>query len=549
MSTDYQDAVALRDAGRYGEAEARVRAWLAAQPGDPPGRALLRNLLLLQAHVGPPPTAEAGVDMARFLAALQGPAVLQGADEGARLARAAEIILEVLPQIPPRLKATAANILRRTAHYEAASSLGSLAEIGRQAAADGDTQALLRQLARVESDADRLEVLAQHRLWAAGLERAAAERPLDRPPCAARGERLRLGFLSSDLRHHVVAFFVQPLFQHIDVRFELFVYSAWPGPPDPMQQWFAGQAAAYRFLPPDDREAAALVAADDLDLLIELGGPTAHARPGVIAYRPAPLQASWLGYPHSLGLAAIDHYVTDPYACPPRGDFLLETPLTMADCWICMSPAAFQPQPALDPTPPALRKGHVTFGTANDPYKFGPRVLRTWARIVAATPGSRFMIVRPEAGAAAFRENIARHFAAEGVGADRLDFRPVRGGVRPHYADMDIALDTFPVTGGTTTCEALWMGVPTITLVGEAPYERLSWSILNNAGLAEFGATSVDGYVQTAVRLAGDPQRLAVLRATMRERIAAHPLGQPAAFAAHFYDLVAGTIGRHRAQA
>jgi predicted O-linked N-acetylglucosamine transferase (SPINDLY family) len=547
VTSAYEDAIALRDTGRFAEAEAKARAWLAETGDDGPGRALLRHLLLLQARVATPADPAAAVDLAREMAGLIGPPALGGADEGARLQRAVEMVLEVLPRVPPRAKASAANILRRAGDHAAADSLGSLAEIGRAAAAAGDAHALLRQLARVEGDADRREVLAQHRAWAARLEAAAAARPIARRPRRG-GERLRLGFLSSDLRVHVVAYFVHPLFQEPDPRFELFTYSAWPGAADPMAQWFAGRAAAARRLPADDHDAAQMIADDGLDLLIELGGPTAWSRPGVLAYRPAPLQASWLGYPQSLGLAAIDHFIADPYVLPPRREFLLEAPLMLPRCWIAMTPAAFQPQPALTPQPPMLRNGFVTFGTANDPYKFTPAALAAWARIVAATPGSRFMIVRPECGAPAFREHVARAFAAEGVDAGRLDFRPVRGGVRPHYADMDIALDSFPVTGGTTTCEALWMGVPTVTLVGEAPYERLGWSIVNNAGLAELGATTVDGFVETAVRLAGDPDRLTRLRATMRERILAHPLGQPEAFARDFYDLVANAIAQAQAE-
>jgi predicted O-linked N-acetylglucosamine transferase (SPINDLY family) len=214
----------------------------------------------------------------------------------------------------------------------------------------------------------------------------------------------------------------------------------------------------------------------------------------------------------------------------------------MPACWICMSPAAFQPEPAVEPVTPAERTGRVTFGTANDPYKFNPRVLRTWAKAVAATPGSRFMIVRPEAGSPTFRRNLARLFAMEGVAEDRIEFRALRGAVRQAYADMDIALDTFPLTGGTTTCEALWMGVPTVTLVGEAVYERLSWSILANAGLTDLAARTVDDYVRIAVELAQNPARLTDFRGAIRERIRSRPLGQPARFAKDFYDLIVRTL-------
>ncbi|MDB5418077.1 MAG: hypothetical protein JWP50_1496 [Phenylobacterium sp.] len=481
-------------------------------------------------------SVEAAVAHARRLAALQ------DQNEGAHLQDAADLILRLLPSLPDAAKPAAAKILWRTGLYDQAASLGDLRQLGRWCALNDDAGQLLQLFSRVETEADRLELLHLHRLWGEGLEARAAERPIPRTPSRARGGPLRLGFLSSDLRHHVVAYFAQPLFQHLDPRFELYGYSSFRGAPDVAQQWIATRCAAFRILPPDDRAAAQLIAADDLDLLVELGGPTPGNRPGVLAYRPAPRQASWLGYPHSLGLAAIDHLIADPYLVPPRPEMLLEAPLLMPASWVAMAPAAFQPEPALQPVAPVERTGRITFGTANDPYKFNPRLLRTWARVVAAVPGSRFMIVRPEAGAPSFREAIAHHFAEEGVGVERLDFRPIRGAVRALYGEMDIALDTFPVTGGTTTCEALWMGVPTVSLAGEAMFERMSWSILNNVGLADLAATTIEDYERIAVGLARDPGRIAELRRTARERILAHPLGRPQAFAQAFYDLIARTL-------
>ena len=133
-----------------------------------------------------------------------------------------------------------------------------------------------------------------------------------------------------------------------------------------------------------------------------------------------------------------------------------------------------------------------------------------------------------------------------GVTRERLDFRAVRGGVKPLYAEIDIALDTFPITGGTTTCDALWMGVPMVTLVGEALHERVSWSLLSGLGLSDLGATSIDDYVRIAVALAKAPERISELRGTMRARILAMPLGQPRRFAADFYDTVARAISDRR---
>jgi len=219
---------------------------------------------------------------------------------------------------------------------------------------------------------------------------------------------------------------------------------------------------------------------------------------------------------------------------------MLERRLAVPDCWICMAPAAFGDEPSEAPAPPAVANGHVTFGTANDPYKITPQALAAWARVLLATPGSRFLFLRPEGGSPTFRANMTRHFIEAGVSPERVQFKVVRGGVRPAYAAMDIALDTFPVTGGTTTCDALWMGVPTVTLSGPALHERLSLSILSNAGLGDLAADDLDGYTRIAADLAADVPRLAALRQGMRQRIRAHPLGQPQKFAAAFY----GTIAR-----
>ncbi len=465
---------------------------------------------------------------------------LFGADEGARLEQAVGLLLSSIGGLPDIDKPQAANILWSAGRYEAARFLGDLPELARCCDLSGLPGVNL--VARVETDADRRELIRHHRMWAEKVEAKAAERPLIRPPSDRPRPPFRLGLLSSDLRQHVVGFFAAPLFEHPDPRFELYCYSSLGGKPDRVRLWFEERATAYRQLPPDDHEAAAMIAADDLDMLIDLGGPTPHNRPALLAYRAAPVQACWLGYPHSLGLSAIDYLIVDPSLAPPRREFLTERALSMPSSWVCMSEAAFPMQPAHQPTPPVARTGRITFGTANDPYKYSPKVLGAWAKVVAAVPGARFMIVRPEAGAPSFRNAVASHFAAEGVSADRLDFRPLRGAVRASYADMDIALDTFPVTGGTTTCEALWYGVPTVTLVGEALYERLSWALLAGVGLGDLAATNLEDYVRIAVRLANDPARIADLRATMRDRIQASPLGQPQRFAADYYDLMARAV-------
>ncbi|ADE87278.1 O-linked N-acetylglucosamine transferase family protein [Rhodobacter capsulatus] len=207
----------------------------------------------------------------------------------------------------------------------------------------------------------------------------------------------------------------------------------------------------------------------------------------------------------------------------------------MPETWVSLS-RMFAPHEIAERTPQS-RKGHLTFGTANNPYKYTPACLDAWAAVLRTVLGSRFVFLRPEGGVESFRANARAAFARRDVDPDRLDFIGVRGDHMRHYNEIDIALDTLPHVGGTTTCEALWMGVPTVSLIGPGFAERLSCSNLSNAGLGDLAVRSVADYVAKAAELAADPARRAALRAGARAQIAANPLGQPARFTKNFYDL------------
>lgn len=432
----------------------------------------------------------------------------------------------------------------RVCDFAGIEGLGSFQALGRVWAQAGMHTTLLRQLSRVRSHADRMELLEQHRICGRAMVAEAERHPIRRPAPRAPGAKIRLGLLSSDLRGHPVGYFVEPLFQHLDpARFELFCYGFDSAPEDRLQIVFASRATAFRRMPEASvREAAQVIAADDLDMLIELGGSTSQNRLEVMAYGAAPRQASWLGYPHSAGLPTLDWLICDPFNRPPDRSLLAEAPLAMPKSWIALGPATFSDSHAIDAALPEVRNGGLTFGTANNPYKYTPEALKAWASIVAAIPGSRFAFIRPEGGSAVFRANIAAAFAAEGVAADRIVFRPVRGGHMPLYNDIDITLDTFPLTGGTTTVEALWMGAPVVSLRGEAFFERLSWSILANLGLEDLVAEDLAGYRAAALSLAADSGRRAELRTTLRDRIRASPLGDTEGFARDFYALIENTV-------
>jgi protein O-GlcNAc transferase len=400
--------------------------------------------------------------------------------------------------------------------------------------------ALHAQLGRVRTMDDRLVLVDRHRQW--GRKYEARVSPI-RPGRAPLGSRIRVGFVSSDLRNHPVSYFALPIFEQYDRdRFELFAYAFNPGRADAVQKRIEERIAGFRRMANQPERAIAQRIADDrLDILFELGGSTHLNRLEVMAHQPAPVQVSWLGYPHSSGLERIGHILVDPYLRPPDPRLLLEQPFEMPSSWVSLGRLGFGDFP-ITAGVPEDRTGHITFGTMNNPYKYAPETFALWAGVMNCVPGSRFLFVRPESGSLAFQDNVARSFAVHGIRADRLEHRAVRGQHMAHYNDIDIALDTAPQTGGTTTCECLWMGVPTVSLVGPAFFERLSFSNLVNAGLRDLTTDSAAAYVDVAVGLAADAPRRRALRHGLREDIRRSPLGDTARWVRDFQALIERTL-------
>jgi len=467
-------------------------------------------------------------------------------DEGANIEEAYQLLKATLAKEtlkgPAALK-IATEILIRVCDFEELERLGEFGAVGRLWAENGRHTALLKQLARVRTLEDRLELVEQHRIWGRQVEKLAAEQPLREPPPRPRDGKVRLGFMSSDLRQHPVAYFALPLFDHIDrERFDVFCYSYFQGAEDPLQRYITERVTAFRWNPDiSPHDAAQLIADDRLDMLIELGGSTHMNKLEVMAWRPARVQASWLGYPHSAGLSTIDYFICDPFSAPTRPELMIEKPLTMPHTWLALGRVFSETHPIADSLPEE-RKGFITFGTANNPHKYSREVLRTWAKIVAGTPDARFAFIRPEGGTETFRRNVLAEFGAEGVTEDRVVFHTVRGRHMPFYNEVDITLDPFPLTGGTTTTEALWMGVPVVSRVGEAFFERLSYSILSNIGLGDLCATTLDDYAEIAMKLVADRPRRQDLRRSLRDRIRQSPLGRSDEFARDFYDMIARAV-------
>jgi protein O-GlcNAc transferase len=468
-------------------------------------------------------------------------------DEGANIEESYQIGQRALSMDlsnPSHLKVLF-EVLIRVCAFDDIDRLPDFKTRGRRWAETGRHTALLKQLAHVKTRDDRVELLEQHRIWGRDAEARAQRSPIKRPPPRPAGGKIRIGFMSSDLRAHPVGYFALPLFEHVDTeRFEVYCYSFFQGDhADRLQEYFAAQSTAYRWTPDSSsREAAQMIADDQLDMLIELGGSTHMNRLDVMAYRAAPLQASWMGYPHSAGLSTIDYLICDPFNTPPDPKLLLEKPLVMPHCWIALGRMVFSDGHVIEPGLPEERAGHITFGTANNPHKYNRETFALWSQVMQAVPGSRFMFIRPEGGTPSFRRNVLGEFGKHGVAADRIQFSTIRGAHMPFYNQLDISLDPFPLTGGTTTAESLWMGVPVISLTGEAFYERLSTSLLSNCGLADLTTPDPAEYVRIAAGLAADRQRRLSLRQNLRQQIRSGPLGQTERFAADFYDLLAGTI-------
>jgi predicted O-linked N-acetylglucosamine transferase (SPINDLY family) len=357
----------------------------------------------------------------------------------------------------------------------------------------------------------------------AGLPRAEA-RPWDNMP--ERGRRLRVGLLSGLLRNHPVGWLTIAGFEALDSReFEL-VCLAQHGGDDALARRFRALASAWHAVEGrDDAALAALARSLGIDILIDLGGHGDAGRVAACARRLAPVQIKWVGMQnHSSGLPEMDWFITDRWETPPGFEPLYtERLLRLPDGYVCYSP----PPHAPDVTAlPALRRGAITFGCFNNLIKLTEPTIAAWARILAAQPEARLLLKAHQYAEAETAERLRRRFAAHGAPPARIELRGASGH-RQFLAEMgecDLMLDPFPYTGGLTTCEALWMGVPTVTLAGEIFAARHSLSHLSNAGLGDWAAADVDAYVALALAKARDVAGLAALRDGLRARVKASPL-------------------------
>ncbi len=381
----------------------------------------------------------------------------------------------------------------------------------------------------------REESFAEHQAFG----RAVGETPVpDFPNTPAPERRLRVAILSPDLRQHSCAFFLEPLLQHLDpARFEVCLYHD-HFREDGVSQRLKTHAAVWRnFVGQSGAQVEAAVRADAPDILIDLAGHTGMTnRLPLFAHHLAPVQINYLGYPNTTGLPAVRYRFTDAIA-DPVGDadaFATEQLVRFAPCAWSYQPPASAPEPNVRPV-----DGPVVFGCFNNLTKLTDVTLRTWAAVLAAVPGSRLVLKGRGLGEAGVRERYFARFAAAGLPADRLDLLERTKETKDHlalYHDIDIALDGFPYHGTTTTCEALWMGVPVITRRGDRHASRVGASLMAAASHAEWVAETEADYVRIAAELAADPAKRAALRAGLRAEMQASALLDHAGQAARFGD-------------
>ncbi len=546
-------ALALHAGGHAAEALDAARRGTALAPDD---RSILNTLAALLVQAGA--TGEARAAFERVLAARPGDTQalfnLSNLEwQSGQSWRAIELLRRVLALAPAD----------RDAAYQLATSLCAIGRVAEAidvcdralAAHAGDTRLLgARAFALLGSSGVSPAQLADaHRALGAAHEGACAADPPRAGRSAPRGAGapLRLGFVSPDLREHPVARFLLPLVERLDrSRFAPVAYAC-SAHADAVTAalraaFERGGHGAWREISGlSDADAASAVRADGVDVLVDLAGNTIGARPGLFALRAAPVQVSYLGYPATSGMASIGHRIvdalTDPHA-PAYDGQCSERLVRLRAPFLCYRPAA---DPPVAPRTVGATQP-VRFGCFGSLHKHSDACLNAWARILAAVPGATLTLKSVRLADADVRADVAKRLSAAGIAPERTALLPPTPGVAEHlaaYNGVDIALDTFPYHGTTTTCDALHMGVPVVSLAGASHHARVGVSLLSAVGLSEFVAADGDGYVRLAASLAADAPRRGILRATLRQRLAQSPLRDEAGFAARWGEVVAEING------
>jgi predicted O-linked N-acetylglucosamine transferase (SPINDLY family) len=364
--------------------------------------------------------------------------------------------------------------------------------------------------------------------------------PLYKPPYPtyelSANRRLRIGYVSPDFRTHSVSYFIEPvLIAHNRERFEIFCYSN-VAFPDEVTQRIQRHVDQWRsIVGKSDETAAELIHSDNIDILIDLAGYTVHNRILIFAHKPAPLQMNWIGYPATTGLTTMDYKIVDSYTDPPgmTEQFYTEKLIRLPESYLCYLPHKDCPD-VLEL--PSIKAGHITFGSFNNLAKTSETVIEVWSKILKLVPNSHLIMKTFSLSDAMIRHYVMDKFKQKGINIDNISLLPIDLSPKSHlskYNSVDIGLDTFPYNGTTTTCEALWMGVPVITLAGTNHASRVGVSLLSNVGLTELIARTQEEYIEIAVKLARNIERLRSLQESLRDRMAQSPLTNAGRFTAH----------------
>lgn len=388
------------------------------------------------------------------------------------------------------------------------------------------------------------QIFESHLQWAKRYEAPIlSQPPKHQASPVSLGRRPKVAMISPDLHAHPVAMFLRPLIAHWPhERMELGFYASVKSP-DAVTQWFENRADFWcDILPLSDERAAQRIANDEVDILIDLTGHTGDSRLKVLAYRPAPIQMSWLGYFDTTGMESVQYILTDAVCVTTEMEqYFAEKVLRMPDDFVCFEPPSDAPNIS---HLPAIANGHITFGSQNQLAKVTDAVLDLWAQVLLQTPSSRLLFQAKAFNNPDVLKRISAKFSDRGVETSRIDFIAAvdTQQILRNYCHIDIALDPFPCAGGTTTCEALWMGVPVVTLLGDRFGGRHSASHLNTVGLNNLIAVDTQGYLEIVQSLCQDLAALGRLRAGLREQMRRSPLCDGPRYADNFEKIINSII-------
>ena len=341
-------------------------------------------------------------------------------------------------------------------------------------------------------------------------------------------KKIRVGYLSGNFSLHSVINWSWSLITQLDKNsFEVYCYSV-VEKSDVVTKFIRERVNVWRNISDlTDSQAAQMIHNDEIDILIDLAGHTPDNRLRIATYRPAPIQISGVGYMNSTGLDCFDYFLSDIYCAGDSAKYFTEKIIVLPRSHIC-----YEPTSSLEPAvaPPCIAKGYVTFGSFNEFGKVTDSILRTWKKILDAVPNSRLLLKNKIFDTSDGKNFVGERLKIFGIDLARVEMRGYTADYLREYGDVDIALDTFPYTGGVTTCTTLYMGVPVVSRYGDRHGTRFGLSILKNVGLDELAADSLDEYIKRAVALAGDWELLAILRKNLRGMMKKSPLMDSAGY-------------------